>query len=370
MHKFSRIIFTLLGMVVGYTISNLIVTNDILYGFLPQHSMLIDYLTLIILFGLIFYFIFPYLANFLKRSTLRLEAYLRDVSLLTLALQLGGLIIGLIIAFLVSSAFNDFPIPGVHWVITIVIYAVLAYLGWTLPKYRYSEMIHSFNRFKKNTNDSEKEDDLKEEISKSETIVDNGKVLDTSVIIDGRINDIYKTHFIEGSLIIPVYVLNELQLISDSEDDLKRSKGRRGLDIVADLQNDFPDKIIILEEDYKDIKDVDSKLIRTAKDNNYKILTNDYNLNKVATVQGIDILNINELANAVKMVVQPGEILEDITLIKEGKEQDQAVAYLEDGTMIVVEKGKHLIGKTKTVEVTSVLQTSAGRMIFAKPKGI
>lgn len=187
------------------------------------------------------------------------------------------------------------------------------------------------------------------------------------MVIDGRIYDICKVGFMEGPLIVPVFVLNELQLIADSSDDLKRNRGRRGLDIINKMQNDLDVPVQISEEDYDDIQEVDAKLVRMAKETKCKILTNDYNLNKVATVQGAEVLNINELANAVKPVVLPGEEMK-VLLVKAGKESGQAVAYLDDGTMIVVENGRKYIGDNITVIVTSILQTAAGRMIFAKPR--
>jgi len=193
-------------------------------------------------------------------------------------------------------------------------------------------------------------------------------LLDTSVIIDGRIADLCTTKFISGSFIIPRFILKELQQIADSQDSLKRTRGRRGLDILNRIQKNTNIDVKIHEEDFPDIQDADGKLVRLAKILNAKIFTNDFNLNKVAELEGVTVLNINELANALRIVVLPGEIL-DIRIIKEGKEFNQGVAYLDDGTMVVVENGKHLIGQNLKVIVTSVLQTSAGRMIFAKLEG-
>lgn len=193
------------------------------------------------------------------------------------------------------------------------------------------------------------------------------KILDTSVIIDGRIADICKTGFIEGTLVIPEFVLEELQHIADSSDLLKRNRGRRGLDILNKIQKELDVKVLIYEGDFEEISEVDSKLVRLAKVLRGKVITNDFNLNKVCELQGVPVLNINDLANAVKPVVLPGEEIV-VQVIKDGKEHGQGVAYLDDGTMIVVEGGRDYIGATMEVMVTSVLQTSAGRMIFAKPK--
>ncbi|MEW5766841.1 MAG: TRAM domain-containing protein [bacterium] len=191
------------------------------------------------------------------------------------------------------------------------------------------------------------------------------KILDTSVIIDGRIADICETGFLEGTLIIPRFVLRELQRIADSSDTLKRNRGRRGLDVLNKIQKKVHVKVKIKETDYPDLRDVDAKLVRLGKESGGKILTNDYNLNKVAELEGASVLNINELAEALKPVVLPGEEM-SVHIIKEGKEPGQGVAYLDDGTMVVVDNGQEHIGEKVTVSVTSVLQTTAGRMIFTK----
>jgi uncharacterized protein YacL len=191
------------------------------------------------------------------------------------------------------------------------------------------------------------------------------KILDTSVIIDGRIIDLCDTGFIEGTLVIPQFVLKELQLVADSADGLKRQRGRRGLDILNHLQKSSLISVTITEMDFPDIRDVDSKLIELAKRLDAKIVTNDVNLNKIARLQGIAVLNINELANALKPVVLPGEGMK-VFIIKEGKEKDQGVAYLDDGTMVVVDNSRRLIGQNIDITVTSVLQTTVGKMIFGR----
>ena len=192
-------------------------------------------------------------------------------------------------------------------------------------------------------------------------------VLDTSVIIDGRISDICETGFMDGDLIIPQFVLQELQLIADSSESTKRTRGRRGLDILNKIKKQAFVKIIISDSDYPSIKEVDQKLIQLAKELGCSIITNDFNLNKVAEVQSIQVLNINQLANALKPIVLPGETMK-VQVIKEGKEPGQGVAYLDDGTMVVIDNGKKFMGKTMDATVTSVLQTTAGRMIFATYK--
>lgn len=193
-------------------------------------------------------------------------------------------------------------------------------------------------------------------------------ILDTSVIIDGRIADICETGFLAGVLVIPQFVLQELQSIADSSESTKRTRGRRGLDILNKIKKQSYINIIINETDYPSIKEVDQKLIRMAKESNYALITNDFNLNKVAEVHSIQVLNINSLANALKPIVLPGESMR-VQVLKEGKEPGQGVAYLDDGTMVVIENGRRFMGRTLDVIVTSVLQTTAGRMIFANVKG-
>jgi len=196
---------------------------------------------------------------------------------------------------------------------------------------------------------------------------ENLKLLDTSVIIDGRIADVCEAGFIEGTFVVPQFILQELQYIADSPDQLKRARGRRGLDVLHKLQKMSNVTVRIVDEDFPKIKEVDSKLVALGRLLNAKVITNDFNLNKIAELQGVSVLNIHELANTLKPVVLPGESIK-VFVIKEGKEHNQGVAYLDDGTMVVVENGRKLIGKNADVTVTSVLQTTAGRMIFSKPK--
>ncbi len=191
------------------------------------------------------------------------------------------------------------------------------------------------------------------------------KVLDTSVIIDGRIADICKTGFLEGTLVVPHFVLRELQQIADSSDSIKRNRGRRGLEMLEKVKAAPGVTVQIVEKDYPEVKEVDLKLIELAKELNAKIVTNDFNLNKVSQLRGVEVLNINELANSLKPVVLPGETMK-VFILKEGKEYNQGVAYLDDGTMVVVDNARRMIGKTIATQVTSVLQTTAGKMIFGR----
>jgi uncharacterized protein YacL len=194
------------------------------------------------------------------------------------------------------------------------------------------------------------------------------KILDTSVIIDGRIADLCDTGFVEGTLVVPQFVLKELQFVADSSDGLKRQRGRRGLDVLDRLQKSSQVEVVISDLDFPETPDVDSKLIECAKSMDGKIITNDYNLNKVARIQGIKVLNINEVVNSLRPVALPGETM-SVFILKEGKEKEQGVAYLDDGTMVVVDNSRRMLGQTVDITVTSVLQTTVGKMIFGRFNG-
>ena len=328
-----------------------------------------------IISALINYIIFSWLVKIGTRSTKNFEKSLQTRSTSELIAGSIGLIIGLIMAFLISSGpISLIPFAGVNTILSIVVYIVFGYLGITIAMKRKDDFINLIQkRLEKKPKDADGPKDKGKDKNKDDAKIVNvisavqPKILDTSVIIDGRIADIVKTGFIEGPLIIPTFVLDELRHISDSSDALKRNRGRRGLDILNRIQNEAVVLVEVVEKDFDDLNEVDSKLIRLAQVMNGKVMTNDYNLNKVAEIQRVPVLNINDLANAVKVVVIPGEEM-FVQVIKEGKEQFQGIGYLDDGTMIVVEGGKKLIGETLNVVVTSVLQTAAGRMIFAKTK--
>ena len=246
--------------------------------------------------------------------------------------------------------------------LSIIAYIIFGLIGVRIGIRSKGEIVG----FLKNRNIGEKKE---KDTDKTKTAKRNipPKVLDTSVIIDGRIADICKTGFLEGKLVVPQFVLDELRHIADSADDMKRVRGRRGLDVLNAIQEEGSVEVEITNQDFPNIAEVDIKLLKLSSVLNGKVVTNDYNLNKVAQVRGVEVLNINELANAVKPIAIPGEEIV-VTIVKEGKENQQGVAYLDDGTMIVVENGRHHIGETRAVVVTSILQTPAGRMIFAKIK--
>ncbi|SIS61656.1 PIN/TRAM domain-containing protein [Salimicrobium flavidum] len=281
-----------------------------------------------------------------------------------------GLIVGLVVAYLINTLLLDIEIQIVSQLLPIFVTVLLGYLGFQIGYKRKDEFINLISMARKEKEDTNHESKQeKVEDNKGSELIPKKKILDTSVIIDGRIADICETNFLEGTIVIPHFVLEELQHIADSSDGLKRNRGRRGLDILNRLQREVPVNVEMYDGDFEDIQEVDSKLVKLAKVMNGIVVTNDFNLNKVCEFQGVQVLNINDLANAVKPVVLPGEEMK-VQVIKDGKEQNQGVAYLDDGTMIVVEEGKGFIGDTIDVIVTSVLQTSAGRMIFAKPKSL
>lgn len=304
----------------------------------------------------------PYLVKKLLKFALLVESQLNKMPIHDVIAGAVGLAIGLIIANLLGAAFSPIPIVGSY--VPIVLSVILGYLGIHIMIQKRNEIAGLFEFIPKLVKERAKEREKEEEKEKDNT---RYKLLDTSVIIDGRIADICKSGFIEGVLVIPVFVLEELQHIADSSDLLKRNRGRRGLDVLNRIQKDFDMHVKIDNRDFDDITEVDSKLVKLGQLLKGKIITNDYNLNKVAELQGVPVLNINELSNAVKPVVIPGEDMV-VSVVKDGKEFGQGVAYLDDGTMIVVEGGKKHMGETIEVIVTSVLQTAAGRMIFAKPK--
>ncbi|MTD32192.1 PIN/TRAM domain-containing protein [Planomicrobium sp. YIM 101495] len=298
------------------------------------------------------------LVNFMKW----MEEKLLHAPTLDLLSGTLGLILGLVVAFLIGFALSSIDIPLVNTAAPIVFSVVLGYLGFQVGFQKREEIATVLTPSKLNTLKKAEEPEQEPEVRVSY------KLLDTSVIIDGRIADISAAGFLEGIFVVPQFVLSELQHIADSSDTLKRTRGRRGLDVLKRLQSEREGEILITEENFDEVAEVDLKLMRAAKKMGGQVVTNDFNLNKVCELHHVSVLNINDLANAVKPVVIPGEEMH-VVVIKDGKEQNQGVAYLDDGTMIVIEGGKEFIGKAITVTVTSVLQTSAGRMIFAKPQG-
>ena len=325
---YIRIFFIIVSTVVGYYMGAL------LRDFLPYHSEI---------FGL-----GAGMGGAL--GIIFLEIGMRRASIRNLSAAVFGLVFGFFMAWLITNVLRLIPMdPRVFMSLQMALILIFCYLGMVIAMRGKDEfnLIVPYVKFTR----QDKSDDI--------------LILDTSVIIDGRIADICTTKFLEGRFVVPRFILKELQQIADSQDSLKRNRGRRGLDILHKIQKDSHIEVTIHEEDFPEIKDVDAKLVKLAKLLSGKVLTNDFNLNKIASIQGVDVLNINELAGALRPVVLPGEELE-VRITKEGKEYNQGVAYLDDGTMVVVDNTRHLIGQSIKVGVTSVLQTSAGRMIFAR----
>ncbi len=284
---------------------------------------------------------------------IKAEEKLKDIALKIIVGSLIGITVSLFVANLFISnlllaLMKDIPITVP---IYVLFYFVMGYLGFKIGMEKSKTLdlskVPLFDRLEDN---------------------EDAKILDTSTIIDGRIADICETGFVEGTFIIPQFVLYEIQHIADNQDSVKRTRGRRGLDVLHRLQKQTFVKVKIVDYDFPKLKDVDMKLIAIAKKMSGKILTNDYNLNKVAELQGIEVLNMNQLATSLRPPLLPGEQM-NIKILKEGKEQGQGIGYLDDGTMVVVDDARKLVGKSMDIVVTSVLQTTSGRMIFAKLKG-
>lgn len=369
--RIFRILFAIIGGVLGVLAVKIVLAlTD--YTFASKTIAFVVHVLAAIIFAGGFYALSKKIAQQGRVALSKIEKNLEDMPLTNIIFGTLGVIIGFIIAYLVSIPLTSLSLPVVgntiFVLLSFLIYSAFAVLGWRISTRNADEIISLLQKSRSESkSDKDKTTSLKLGSKKNQAKLARPKLLDTSVIIDGRILDIIKTGFIEGELIVPEFVLEELQHIADSPDDLKRERGRRGLDIVNEIKKSSQAILKITDKDYTEIKEVDSKLLKMAKDFNAKIFTNDYNLNKVADVSGISVLNINDLTNALKAIVIPGEILR-VDVIREGKGRGQGVGYLEDGTMVVVEDGKTLIGQTIDATVNSVLQTSAGKMIFVRAK--
>lgn len=359
--KVARVFLTIAGGFLGYGCGILLHTAGQLTGviatsksdFVIYYS--VTFITALIL-ALLFYFLSPRLVQWITTVAKAIEGELEKIPATKVMVGSVGLIIGLMIAYLVTPIMKIITIPAISFGLTVLVYVLLGYLGISFSTRKITDVSRLPELFKRSG-------------GKTSSKVLSGakpKILDTSVIIDGRIADILKTGFIEGAVVIPEFVLEELRHIADSSDGLKRVRGRRGLDILKIVQQEMKIEVRISDVNFEDTEEVDIKLLKLAKKIDGVVVTNDFNLNKVAALQSVPVLNINELANAVKPVVLPGEEM-FVQIVKEGKESNQGVAYLDDGTMIVVEGGRKRMNESLDVTVTSVLQTSAGRMIFAKP---
>ncbi|HVH64465.1 MAG TPA: PIN domain-containing protein [Candidatus Acidoferrum sp.] len=344
-----RLLGLLLGLIAGVEYASFIIQQARIDGYTLKAVVLMLTALAGALFG---FFGLPYVTT---KPFFWLENKLNVTPLPDLVAATVGLIVGLLLAALVGVFLASLPLH-LGFVISAIVAVVFAYWGVTLGLSRRHEMMALVLGPAQAAGLIEGK------------ALDSGVLLDTSVIIDGRIMDIAQTGFLRDRILVPHFVLAELQYIADSSDALRRNRGRRGLEVLNQLQKEPLVTIDFIDEDVPELSEVDMKLIKLAKKRNAAVMTNDYNLNRVAQLEGVRILNLNNLANALKPVVIPGEEM-NVQVIKEGKEQNQGVAYLDDGTMIVVENGRRYINQTIGVIVTSVLQTAAGRMIFATPAG-
>ena len=353
MARLLEVIISLLVSAATYAIMHIVFILDIfrINGKVPLYLPIGIAVTI----GFIFYFIISSpVTEWLMRRLSQTEERLSRMNFKELIFSVFGCLIGLVIANLIGIAFRDFGTAGTFVIVLLNI--LFGVLGFRVARKKKDEV---------NVSNLQKILIQPQSAIQNDVSYGRPKILDTSVIIDGRILDLLQTGFIEGKVIIPVFVLEELRHIADSADSLRRNRGRRGLDILNEIQKQAFVSVEIREFVPPQPMEVDSMLLKMAEEMDAFVVTNDYNLNKVAEFQGVRVLNINELANAIKPVVLPGEEME-VTIIKAGKEMGQGIAYLNDGTMIVVEGGSRYIGETKKVVVTSVLQTAAGRMIFTK----
>lgn len=354
--KTVQVFFVVMGLVFGYEFLPELFKADFHATHFPFNTEWFG----AVVGGSIFLLCTVWLVNYLVVLIQWIEGRLQKLPMSHVVGGAIGMIVGLLIAYLLTPAIRVIPVVGLP--IQFFITVLLAYLGIRIGVLKRSDVVVLLFTGRLSTKERAKE-------KRTGYRPGEAKLLDISVIIDGRIGDLVQTGFLDGVLVIPSFVLEELQFIADSSDALKRNRGRRGLDVLNQVQKEEKIKVDVMQIDFDDIAEVDSKLVRLAKQLKGKLVTNDYNLNKVCELQGVPVLNVYDLANAVKPIVLPGEEL-TVKVIKDGKEHNQGVAYLDDGTTIVVEDGREYIGTTVDVSITSVLQTSAGRMIFARPKGV
>ena len=375
--KLLRIALAIIGALIGYGISigakYLLIHSDSSYEayFKSNHQYFIAAI-ISLLFAIMFYRLAPLISRQSVKVAGKIEDDLQGVSGNDILAGAIGLIFGLIIAFFITQIFASITNQYLYVIITLIVYMIMGFIGAVVANKKGKEIISQMFIARRNSDATQNTNPAQAtrfsvggKGRKQSNVIP--KILDTSVIIDGRIAEIIKTGFLEGPIVIPEFVLVELRHIADSSDSLKRTRGRRGLDILNRIQSDYGIDIYNTESEkgLKEIPEVDVKLLKLAQIMGGKVVTNDFNLNKVARINGVDVLNINELANTLKPVVIPGEKM-TVTPVKQGNDSQQSIAYLDDGTMVVLEDGKNYIGKTREITVTSVLQTSAGRMIFGR----
>jgi uncharacterized protein YacL len=353
--KTTALIFRIVGFII-FALAGFFLGNEIISIINSEINTLPYAIGGAVILGVLGFILTPHITLY---PIVKARAYLTKVSGPVLVSAMIGLIAGLIIAALATIPIMTLPDP-LRSILPFAAAVLFGYLGVVIAVSRQGEFRDAIP-FLKRAHKSGKDDDG------DRWSHDKSILIDTSVIIDGRIVDIAKTGFLPGNLVIPRFVLNELQYIADSAENLRRQRGRRGMEVLAELQKDRSIKTTIADIDVEGVREVDEKLVMLGRQMNAPILTNDFNLNRVAELQGVHVLNINELANAVKSILLPGEGLH-VRVIQEGKESGQGVGYLDDGTMVVVEDGHNYIGREIEVSVTKVLQTAAGRMIFSKPE--
>lgn len=385
----SRVLIVILGSSIGYYVLPLLwdmININISFFYHPLFNIVLGAIILFLIYGLTQ----PLLMRFIRN----IERDMRQLSIEKVLVSAVGVIIGLVLAWLINIPLVAIGWPFISNILPIVLTIVFGVLGFYIFSNKSAEIMEMLTRFpqvrRSESTDTAITEDMQSDKEAHESDLSTHsegldmytdallslrqaadeayqpyKILDTSVIIDGRILDVLKAGFIEGVIVVPNFVLKELQYIADSADSLKRVRGRRGLDILNQIQ--ALDDVIVdfYAGDFDDESEVDLKLLRLAKLVDGVVVTNDYNLNKVSQFHKIKVLNINELANSLKSVVIPGETI-SVHIVKAGTERQQGVAYMDDGTMIVVEEGKHHIDETLSVEITSAIQTNAGRMVFAK----
>jgi uncharacterized protein YacL len=355
----GMIVFAIIGVIWGVQLGQIANSGEGVTSFsVEEYAFTIGLLGALI--GLI---LTPFITI---RPVKAIRLILTRVSAQTLFAALFGLIAGLIIAVLLAFPLSRLPSP-LGEILPVVGVVLFGYLGISVFVMRQNDLFSLWGNLSKNQPSTANAAAGSDASANANWAESRTILLDTSVIIDGRIADIARTGFLPGSLLIPRFVLNELQYIADSPDSLRRQRGRRGMEVLSQLQKEPIIPVRISDIDVDGVRDVDDKLVILARQLRCPILTNDYNLNRIAELQGVSVLNVNELANAVKSVLLPGETL-SVRIIQEGKESGQGVGYMEDGTMVVVESGNKFINEEILVTVTKVLQTAAGRMIFARPE--
>ncbi len=364
LERLLRVFFLVGGALVGALVHRML--SALLPPGVDAHNVTGAFILLVAGGGLVGLLVAPVFLRCLRRVTSRVESNLHRTPTQDLVVGAFGAIVGLLIAVLVTTPFAQVPYIGVYLPIGVTLF--MGYLGMHVAVKKREDLLSIFTSLPRSV-ERVVGPSKDRSASARQAAAAAPKLLDTSVIIDGRIFDICKTGFVEGTLVVPAFILAELQRIADSPDPLRRNRGRRGLDVLNKLQKEDGVHIQIVDADGDDGLEADSRLLRLAASTGAKIITNDFNLNKVAALRGVQVLNINELANALKPVVLPGEEMV-VHVIRDGKEMGQGVAYLDDGTMIVVDGGRRFIGEEIGVTVTSVLQTAAGRMIFARPKAM